>query len=77
MGLQDGSAGQKSLFEQFKKLDEEKKAPQLGAGSAGTELVDANLERRRQIYKNVRKDIERDEQEKKNMTYQRKMTELE
>ena len=77
MGLQDGSVGQKSLFDQFKQLDEEKKVPQLGTGAAGTELVDANLERRRQIYKNVRKEIERDEQEKKNMTYQRKMTELE
>ena len=40
-------------------------------------MVDANLERRRQIYKNVRKDIERDEEAKKELQYQRKMTELE
>ena len=78
MGLADGSAGQKSLFEQFKKLDEEKKAPQFGASAtAGTELVDANLERRRQIYKNVRKDIEKDEEQRKQQTFKKKMTELE
>ena len=77
MGLQDGSAGQKSLFDQFKKLDEEKKAPVFNAGVAGGQMVDANLERRRQIYKNVRKDIEKDEEAKKEQLYQRKMTELE
>ena len=54
--------GQKSLFEQFKKLDEEKKVPVFDAGAAGGTLADANLERRRQIYKNVRKDIEKDEE---------------
>ena len=32
-------------------------------------MVDANLERRRQIYKNVRKDIERDEEAKKELQY--------
>ena len=46
----------------------------MGAMGAG---VDADLERRRQIYKNVRKDIEKDEQQQKDMTYKRKMTELE
>ena len=65
MGLQDGSVGQKSLFEQFKKLDEEKKVPVFDAGAAGGTLADANLERRRQIYKNVRKDIEKDEEQRK------------
>ena len=39
--------------------------------------VDADLERRRQIYKNVRKEIEKDEAEQKNMTFKKKMTELE
>lgn len=40
-------------------------------------FVDPDLERRRQIYKNVRKDIEKDEQLKKQETYTKKMTEME
>ena len=40
-------------------------------------FVDPDLERRRQIYKNVRKDIEKDEQMKKQETYTKKMTEME
>lgn len=39
------------LFNQFKKMDESKKLP--GA--------DSELDKRRQIYKNVRKEIDRDE----------------
>ena len=58
MGLEDGSAGQKSLFDQFKQLDENKKVPTMGSVAGG---VDANLERRRQIFKNVRKEIEKDD----------------
>jgi len=37
-------------------------------------FVDPDLERRRMIYKNVRKDIEKDEQMKKQETYTKKMT---
>ena len=65
MGLEDGSAGQKSLFNQFKAMDDNKKVPSgMGVVKMNT-LVDPDMERRRQIYKNVRKDIEKDEQLKK------------
>ena len=64
MHLAEGSAGQKSLFDQFKQMDVNKKAPQFTAHAAaggGISQADADLERRRQIYKNVRKEIEREE----------------
>lgn len=38
---------------------------------------DPGLDKRRQIYKNVRKDIEMEEKRNKQMQIQRKMTELE
>lgn len=74
MKLEEGSVGQKSLFDQFKMLDENKKVPTMGVAAGG---VDANLERRRQIFKNVRKEIEKDDQLQKQATYKKKMTELE
>ena len=40
-------------------------------------FVDPALDRRRQIYKNVRKDIDLEEKRNKEMQIQRKMTELE
>lgn len=38
---------------------------------------DPEMERRRQIYKNVRKEIEQDEKKEKKLDYERKMTALE
>ena len=46
----------------------------MGAVTGGT---DADLDRRRQIYKNVRKEIEKDDQMRRQDTYQKKMTQLE
>jgi len=69
MGLEDGSAGQKSLFDQFKAMDDNKRVPVgMGAPKMNT-FVDPELERRRMIYKNVRKDIEKDEALKRQDTY--------
>lgn len=39
--------------------------------------ADAELEKRRQIYKNVRKDIEKEEQAQRELTYKEKMANLE
>ena len=50
----------------FKALDANKAKPS-----------DPALDKRRQIYKNVRKDIEMEEKRNKEMQIQRKMTELE
>ena len=50
----------------FKALDNNKGLP-----------VDPALDRRRQIYKNVRKDIDEEEKRNKQFEYKRKMTELE
>ena len=53
------------LYNQFRKMDAEKKNP------------DSELERRRQIFKNVRKEIARDENIKRENTYKEKMASLE
>jgi len=50
----------------FKALDNNKGLP-----------VDPALDRRRQIYKNVRRDIDEEEKRNKQFEYKRKMTELE
>lgn len=39
--------------------------------------MDAELEKRRQIYKNVRKDIEKEEQAQRELAYKEKMASLE
>ena len=54
-----------STFDQFKQMD------------ANKQKMDADLERRRQIYKNVRRDIEVDEKREKQAALDRKMTQLE
>jgi len=54
LGLEEGSAGQKSLFEQFKAMDDTKKIPAGMQPVKMNTFVDPALERRRQIYKNVR-----------------------
>ena len=56
-----------NLYNQFRKIDENKK--NLDAES--------ELEKRRQIYKNVRKDIEKNEQAQKELAYKEKMSSLE
>ena len=50
----------------FKALDNNKGLP-----------VDPALDRRRQIYKNVRRDIDEEEKRNKQFEYKRKMTDLE
>ena len=47
-----GASAKPNLFDEFKQMDANKKAP-------GT---DAELERRRMIYKNLRKELDKDEQ---------------
>ena len=58
-------------------MDDSKKIPSGMQPVKMNTFVDPDLERRRQIYKNVRKDIEKDEQMKKQETYTKKMTEME
>lgn len=51
--MADNTAANKpNLFDEFKQMDANKKAPG----------VDAELERRRMIYKNLRKELDKDEQ---------------
>ncbi len=56
-----------NLYNQFKKIDENKK----------TQEAESELEKRRQIYKNVRKDIEKNEQAQREIAYKEKMSSLE
>jgi hypothetical protein len=55
------------LYNQFKQIDAGKKL-------SGAE---SELEKRRQIYRNVRKEIDKDEQAQKEQAYKEKMAELE
>lgn len=55
------------LYNQFKKMDEGKKL-------SGQE---SELDKRRQIFKNVRKEIDRDEKNQKEIAYREKMASLE
>ena len=68
------------MADEFKQLDANKKLPP-NASQAATQVSAAQsnpeLDRRRMIYKNIRKEINQTEQVQKQKTYQEKMSALE
>ena len=68
----DSDVAQPNVAEEFKKLDSNKQLPQTAATS-----VNPELDRRRMIYKNIRKEISVEEQIAKQQAYEKKMTLLE
>ena len=71
---------QRSLADEFKQLDANKQLPMNTSAAADQVATSANdpaLDRRRQIYKNIRKEINQTEQHDKQRQYTEKMSALE
>jgi len=64
------------LFEEFKRMDTNKKPGQAALANANSQGM-SDLERRRMIFKKVRADIQKDDDQNREINYKRKMTELE
>lgn len=63
------------LFEEFKRLDTNKKPGQTAVAANSQEM--SEIERRRMIFKKVRADIQKTDDQAREVNYKRKMTELE
>ena len=68
------------MADEFKQLDANKQMPMNTSAAADQVATSANdpaLDRRRQIYKNMRKEINQNEQQDKQRQYSEKMSALE
>lgn len=72
----EGVAPKKSIVDDFRAIDAGKGNPISGSSAAASGGSASDLEKRRAIFKNVRKQIDKDEKQAKEEKYQKKVAEM-